>query len=58
MDFDPIRICEILRDEGVDSIVLGGFAALVHGSPLPTNDIDVLPTRDQENLERLARALR
>ena len=27
------------------------------GSPLPTEDIDVLPSREDSNLERLARAL-
>jgi len=33
------------------------FAAVVHGSPVPTEDIDVIPSREVENLERLAGAL-
>ena len=57
MTFDPVEICAVLEDEGVRFVVLGGFAAVVHGSPLPTEDIDVIPSRDGDNLERLARAL-
>ena len=38
-------------------MLIGGFAAAVHGSPLPTSDVDVVPARDDANLERLARAL-
>jgi hypothetical protein len=55
--FDPVRICEILNDEGVDYVVVGGFAAVVHGSSLPTRDIDIVPSRLPDNLDRLARAL-
>lgn len=55
--FDPVGICEILAAEGVDYVIVGGFAAVVHGSPLPTRDIDVVPSRAPDNLERLARAL-
>ena len=41
----------------MDYVVVGGFASVILGSPLPTEDIDLLPDRSQENLERLARAL-
>lgn len=58
MRFDPVAICRILNDEGVDDVVVGGFAAAIQGSPLPREDVDVLPSRDAENLERLASALR
>lgn len=57
MTFDPVGICRILVEEGVDFVVIGGFAAIVHGSPLPTEDIDVLPARNHDNLERLSQAL-
>jgi hypothetical protein len=56
--FDPVRICEILNEEGVDYVVVGGFAAVIHGSSLPTRDIDVVPSRATISLDRLARALR
>jgi hypothetical protein len=55
--FDPVRICEILNEERVDYVVVGGFAAVVHGSSLPTRDIDVVPSRSSDNLDRLGRAL-
>jgi len=57
VSFDPVEICAVLVDEGVQFVLLGGFAGVVHGSPLPTEDIDILPSRTDENLERLARAL-
>ena len=56
--FDPVRICTILNEEAVDYVVVGGFAAVVHGSSLPTRDIDVVPSRSPGNLDRLGRALK
>jgi hypothetical protein len=56
--FDPVRICEILNEEGVAFVIVGGFASVVHGSSLPTQDIDVVPARQTDNLDRLGRALR
>ena len=41
-----------------DYVVVGGFAAVVRGSSLPTRDIDIVPSRSSENLDRLGRALR
>lgn len=55
--FDPVRICLILLEEDVEFVVIGGFAAVVRGSSLPTKDIDVVPSRDRLNLDRLGRAL-
>jgi len=57
MKFDPVEICAVLSEESVDFVVLGGFAAVIHGSSLPTEDIDVIPSREWANLERLAHAL-
>lgn len=57
MIFDPRPICEALNDEGVRYVVIGGFAATIHGSPLPTSDVDLVPDREAANLDRLARAL-
>lgn len=55
--FDPVRVCQILNEEAVDYIVIGGVAAAAHGSSLTTRDIDVMPSTELENLERLASAL-
>ena len=57
VDFDPFAICAVLNDEGVEYVVLGGFAAILRGSPITTHDLDVIPSRDRENLDRLGRAL-
>lgn len=56
-EFDPFAMCRILNDEKVDYVVLGGFAANLRGSPVTTRDLDVIPDRAQENLDRLGRAL-
>jgi hypothetical protein len=56
--FDPIPILEVLQRHRVRFIVIGAIAAIAQGSPLPTEDVDVTPARDPENLERLAAALR
>lgn len=55
--FDPVRICRILNEEGVEYVVVGGFAAVIRGCSLPTRDIDIVPSRSAENLDRLGRAL-
>jgi hypothetical protein len=57
MTFDPRLICSALDAEEVRFVLIGGFAAAIHGSPLPTSDVDIVPARDDANLERLARAL-
>jgi len=54
--FDPLAMCRILNEEGVEYVVLGGFGAIIHGSPLTTRDLDVVPQRKSDNLDRLGRA--
>jgi hypothetical protein len=56
--FDPIPVLEALADGGVDFVVIGGIAGGAHGSAYPTYDVDVMYSRDRENLERLAAVLR
>lgn len=41
----------------VDFIVIGGLAALAHGSNIPTRDVDITPERSAANLKRLSDAL-
>jgi hypothetical protein len=48
---------EVLHRHGVDFVVIGAFSAVAQGYPLPTEDLDVTPSRDRANLERLAAAL-
>ena len=56
--FDPEALLAVLQRHGVRFVVVGGFAATVHGSPLPTYDVDITPQREPANLARLVEALR
>lgn len=55
--FDPIGQLAVLNRHRVRYVVVGGFAAVAYGSPLPTSDVDVTPARDLDNLRRLSTAL-
>ena len=56
-DLDIAGVVRTLNAHGVRYVVIGGVAAMVHDLPLPaTVDIDVTPSRDSKNLERLAKA--
>jgi hypothetical protein len=46
-----------LLDEGVEFIIVGGFAATAHGALRTTLDLDVVYRRTPENLVRVIRAL-
>jgi hypothetical protein len=52
------QFVEALDRHGVDFIVIGGIAGIIHGSAHPTYDFDVLYARDERNLERMATVLR
>ena len=53
--FDLIRIFDAL--EGVDSLVVGGVAAALHGAPRLTFDLDIVPEASEANVDRLAAAM-
>jgi len=48
----------LLLERGVDYIVVGGAAALVHGSATGTQDLDVVHSRSPDNVTRLQHFLR
>jgi hypothetical protein len=56
--FRPRTLLETLVAHRVDFVLIGGMAGVVHGSSYPTYDVDIAYARDDENLERLAAALR
>ena len=56
-DFGPERILAVFEEHGVRCVLIGGFAAVIHGSPYLTTDVDVVPANDRRNLERLSDAL-
>jgi predicted nucleotidyltransferase len=51
-------LLERLCDAGVDFVIVGGFAATLHGSSLVTRDLDVCAILSSENVEKLRAALR
>ncbi len=58
LPFDPRAIVAALIDHRVRFVLIGGQAALAHGSPFPTEDVDITPETSSENLSRLSDALR
>ena len=56
----PLQAEEIfacLDRHAVRYVLIGGLAAVLHGSPLTTVDVDICPERGPDNLTRLAAAL-
>jgi hypothetical protein len=56
-DLDIDRVVAALDRHGVAYLLVGGVAARFHGAERPTQDIDLLPRSDRDNLDRLAAAL-
>lgn len=50
-DFD--RLLHRLADSGLDFVIIGGFAAITHGSALVTRDLDICALLTNENVEKL-----
>jgi hypothetical protein len=57
-EWPEFRLSALLRAlDGVDYVVIGGIAAVAHGSPQVTRDLDITYATDDENLERLGAVL-
>jgi hypothetical protein len=56
-DFDAGALLRTLTERGVDFVVIGGIAAVLHGSARVTQDLDVCFATDRGNLDALANAL-
>lgn len=56
-EYDPIRIVASLEVHGVQYVLVGGLAAAAHGSPLDTDDVDILLPLDGDNLDRVGLVL-
>jgi hypothetical protein len=50
-------LLRVLDRHGVKYVLIGGIAAVVHGSPFPTEDLDITPDVGPDNLTRLSAAL-
>ena len=56
LDLD--QIVEVLNRHQVNYVLIGGMAAVLHGSSIHTADVDTLIRHDRQNLEHLGAALR
>jgi Nucleotidyl transferase AbiEii toxin, Type IV TA system len=56
-DFSPRALLRRLVEGGVDFVVVGGVAAVAHGSAAFTQDLDISYAPDPDNLDRLGRVL-
>ena len=57
MAVDLAQVIPPLVRANVDFILIGGMAAILHGSARVTFDVDLIYSRTLENIERLAAAL-
>lgn len=55
---DAGALLRTLLEHDVRFVLIGGLAAVVHGSPFPTEDLDITPEASSANLARLSEALR
>ena len=53
-----VQLLERLADSGVEFVVVGGYAGVLHGSSLVTRDLDICAVLTDENIEKLRVALR
>ncbi len=54
---DFSQILRRLADAGFDFVIVGGYAAVAHGSSLVTRDLDICAVLTPENVERLRQTL-
>lgn len=55
--FAPMEVFRALAHHEVAYVVIGGVAAVLQGSPLPTYEIEIAPAPGSVNAERVAEAL-
>lgn len=53
----PEPLLDVLVEQGVSFIVVGGYAVAAHGYVRATKDVDICPDPSPDNLQRLAAAL-
>ncbi|HET9783645.1 MAG TPA: hypothetical protein VFP94_01675 [Terriglobales bacterium] len=52
-----LRLLRTLHAHQVQFILVGGLSAVLQGAPVHTQDVDIVPLREPENLTRLLAAL-
>jgi predicted nucleotidyltransferase len=54
---DLDALIQALLEAGVEFIVIGGAAAVLHGAPVTTQDLDIVHRRTADNVRRFAHLL-
>lgn len=60
MPVQPAELAELLAlllDSSVEFVLVGGGAAVIHGAPVTTQDIDIVHNREPTNVDRLLQVL-
>lgn len=57
-EFRPQEILAVLDRHDVRYVLIGGMAAILHGAPHLTTDVDIVPEESRANLERVSAALK
>ena len=50
-------VLELFNEHKVDYLIVGGYALAFHGAPRYTGDIDIFVRPDQDNAQRIMKAL-
>jgi len=51
------QVIDSLENEGVEYILIGGFAVILYGLPRLTQDVDLFIKNDEKNIQKLKSAL-
>lgn len=52
-----LRLLRLLREHNVAFILVGGLSGVLQGAPIHTQDVDIVPRRDADNVARLLELL-
>ncbi len=55
---DFIDLCSLLNANGVEFLIVGGYAVTFHGAPRFTGDLDILIHQSIEHVEQASAALK
>lgn len=58
VEFDPVSLLQHLSERNVEFVVVGGFAAWMHGAPVVTMDLDIVYAATPKNVADLVDVLR
>jgi hypothetical protein len=55
---DFADLCSLLNEQGVEFLIVGGYAVGYHGTPRFTGDLDILLCPDVQQIGRMLEALK